>query len=133
MTRTSNECTVSMSDEEWTEWYRAELTAILTRFKEQGKILDYRYKLVSIDLMEAKTSDDMMLLLNELQVGLVEKKRSVLLDRMRNGLDMIREEENEKRKEKLWSHYEKLDKELEELNRQWTFRTKYETFPETLS
>jgi len=133
MTKIFRECTDSMSNDELTDWYRRVLTHVLNSAWSEGKILEYRYKLIAIDLLEVKTDEQLQEVSNEIEIGLVEKERSLLLERMAKGCDMIRTETDEKRKEKLWKHYDKLEKELEELNIKWTLQTKYKTWIETLS
>lgn len=128
-----SECTDNMSGEELTDWHRRTLLHVVNIAWQQEKILEYRYKLMSIDLMDKVTDADLNVLQKEFSIGLLEKKRSVLLERIFKGYDMIRQEQDEKRKAKYEAHLETLENELKEVELHWTHNTKYTTWIEKLS
>ena len=125
MTKTFSECTGDMSVEFFTDWMQAKLLEMLTSMRENEAILEYRYELIAVDLMEAKTDDDLLALIAEMQIGLIEKKQSVLMDRMNRGLELMAQEKSEARRNKMREQYEKLDNEWKEMATECLSKTKY--------
>lgn len=125
-TKTSSECLVSMSDEERFEWSKNHLIQLVNKMYQLGKLLEYRYQFISFDLLEANTLDELDVLNHEIQYGLLEVKRSVLLDRLNKGADMIRNEKDESRIAKMEKQYEQLQKELNGVDKEcYKMKTKY--------
>lgn len=115
MTRTSNGFTASMSNEDMLETMRGVLTSMLNKCMKQNELMDYRHAFLAVDIMEAKTWDDMIAVSWEMHYGLYEKRASVLWERMLNGLDMIRTETDANKAADMWKHYKKLEREREEV------------------
>lgn len=113
MTKTSSECLDNMSADDVQEWLKQFLFRALDAAKQNDWILDYRYDLIKLDLLEAK--DELTHCIEEMKIGLFEKKCSMIKERMMKGLELIRQEENERKKEKMWLHYTKLQNELNEV------------------
>lgn len=128
-----SECTDNMSGEELTDWHRRTLLHLVNTAWQEGKILEYRYKLMTIDLMDKVSDEDLEVLQREFDIGFIEKCRSVLLERIFKGYDMIRDEQDEPKKAKYETHLAKLENELKELESRWTHQTKYTNWIETLS
>lgn len=125
MTRLANACLASMNDEEYHEWNRQFLLLKLKGMMDRDEILEYRYRLITMDAMETKNVSEVLNLFDEIIFGEWEKKRSILLERLGKGGLMIVNETDEARKEKLIQHYKKLEGEYEEWERKCPRNTKY--------
>lgn len=125
MTRLASECLASMNEDEYHEWNRQFLLTTLKGKLERKEILEYRHRLIVLDAMETKSVDEVLSLFDEITFGEWEKKRSDLLERLDKGGMMIAGEQDEVRKAKLVKHYEKLEGEYEEWNRNCPCKTRY--------
>ena len=122
--KTSSVCLASMNLDDFTDWMKKWVLKMVNEAFENGYILDYRYQLICVDVMEA-SFDELLGLLEEIKFGLWEMKRSVLLERLSKGATMIQSETDAERKKKLLKHYDKLENELKEYIDQCQLSTKY--------
>lgn len=123
-TKTSSVCLASMNLDDFTDWMKKWILRMVNEAFEKGYILDYRYQLICVDVMEA-SFEELLGLLEEIKFGLWEMKRSVLLERLSKGATMIQSETDNERKKKLLKHYDKLENELKEYIDQCQLVTKY--------
>jgi hypothetical protein len=113
-----------MNLDDFTDWMKKWVLKMVNEAFENGYILDYRYQLICVGVMEA-SFEELLGLLEEIKFGLWEMKRSVLLERLSKGATMIQSETDAGRKKKLLKHYDKLENELKEYINQCQLVTKY--------
>jgi hypothetical protein len=123
-TKTSSVCEGNMNDD-FVEYMRGVLTRCLNRAFESDAILEYRYQLVMIDLLEMKTDEDVSVCIDEMKFGLFEKKRSELLERLNLCAEMIGSEADQEWKSELLRHYDELTKKIERVEDSCMIQTKY--------
>ena len=119
MTKTSSECMDNLSAHELTPeivaaFLRGHIRKMLEKAYQKDWILEYRYERIALDLLDIH-DDELGTMIHEIEFGIWEKKRSVLLERMYKGLDMIKVETDGKKKKKYEQHYEKLKQECKEV------------------
>lgn len=123
MTKTPNECVADMSDEDYLEWVRERALKLVKEIHEFGWMQEYRYLLVSGDVMDARNSADVIALFPEILFAWKEKRHELLQERWNKGALLISKEPEGKRRDAMLQRLHEIEKERDEVLKDW--KTKY--------
>lgn len=125
-TKTSKEC-LDSSSAELLDDLRFRWLRMLNRLHDEGKILAYRYPLMSADLLEMTTFDELRVLLNEFHFAKLEMEQHELYKRHHELLQEIKDEIDPQMETQLWDEFERHKQRMMEGDDEWVFMTKYQT------
>lgn len=113
---------LSMTDAEFVDWLRLRGLLAVNAARFRDVITEEMYGLITMDMLDAKTKDELLSLMDEVKIAVWSKKYSELLERWYRGADLIRVEKNESRKAKMMAKWEAIREEIGEVSRRcmWT-------------